>query len=144
MGGASEGRKERIVILDASILLDSIEAKIDLVNEIREALLVPCKICVLKSTLDELERLERKGPRRRSRAAKLARAILGSRNIEIVDDTSIGYSSVDDRIVQVARGLRAVVATSDGELRRKLASEGVPVVFLREGKKVQLAGDVYI
>ncbi len=130
--------------MDTSILLDSVEAKIDLVDEIRGALLAPCKVCVLKSTLEELERLERKGPWRRSRAARLARAMLESRDVEIIDDTSIRCSSVDDRIVQVARGLRAVVATDDGDLRRKLASEGVPVLFLREGKKLQLTGDVYI
>ena len=130
--------------MDTSILLDSVEAKIDLVDEIRGVLLAPCKVCVLKSTLEELERLERKGPWRRSRAARLARAMLESRDIEIIDDASIECSSVDDMIVQVARGLRAVVATDDGELRRRLVSEGVPVLFLREGKKLQLTGDVYI
>ena len=143
MGRPSEKCEKRMVILDASILLDSIEARVDLVEGISDLLLVPYKVCVLKSTLDELRKLARRGPWRRSRIARLALSLVESRGVEVIDDSQIEGASVDEKIARVARETRAIVATDDRELKKKLAGEGIPVIFLREGKKLAIWGEIY-
>jgi rRNA-processing protein FCF1 len=48
--------------------------------------------------------------------------------------------SVDDAIVKASQKLGAIVATTDIELKKRLRSINVPVVYLREKSKLEVEG----
>ena len=48
----------------------------------------------------------------------------------------------DDVIVRVAAEWRCPVATNDRELRRRLRNFGIPVIFLRQKRRLELEGAI--
>jgi hypothetical protein len=87
----------------------------------------PSKLITLRECVDEV--------RRKIPDQKIL-PILEKLGIEVVDSDLKGY--VDDLIVEFAEKNKAVVLTLDLELKRRLVERGVPVIYLRAGKKLIL------
>jgi len=72
------------------------------------------------------------------RDARIALSLIQERKIPCV---SSGKTSRADRaLIEASRLPEAIVATADFELRKKIRSEGKPVIFFREKAKLELEG----
>ncbi len=131
------------MIIDTDILLHSIENKIDLVDEIASIIEYPIKLCVLRSTICELEKIARKSSWKTSKTANMALQIIKNEKIRILEDEHLGNKPTDEKIILLAEELNAIVATDDRELRKKLEKLGIPVVYTRERKKLALNRNIY-
>lgn len=54
----------------------------------------------------------------------------------------LGKKRVNDMIVQKARELGCLVATNDRELIGRLRREGIPVIFLRQRRRLVAEGHI--
>jgi rRNA-processing protein FCF1 len=52
----------------------------------------------------------------------------------------LGAEEMDDVIMRAAKDFNAIVATNDGELRKRLVRAGAPVLFLREKSHIEAEG----
>ncbi len=58
----------------------------------------------------------------------------------VVEVTLVRGETVDDAIVKASQKLRAVVATTDIALKKRLRDISVPVVYLRDKSKLEVEG----
>jgi len=130
-----------VVIFDSSIIISSLECKVDPVSEIERVLSKRFVPVILSGTLLELKNLLRhsKGEKRKKR---LALALKTVEKFNRLDYVPVGEEEMDDVILRVARNLRAIVATNDGKLRKRLAETGITVLFLREKSHIEMDGYV--
>ncbi len=124
----------RKVILDTSILFRVAETGLPLFNEL-DRLLVAYEPVVLRKTVKEIEILS--GAKKKRLKAKLARELI--KKCKIIEEDFPGYG--DDLIIEAAKRLNAIVATADSKLMKRLLKEGIPVVYPRDYKTLQIAGE---
>lgn len=117
--------------------------KVDVFTEIERLMDEPYELVVLEGTLKELERIAKEAGADDRRAAKLAQLLVDHqrkgasaaakagrcKGLKIIDGSAHGY--VDDAIVAIAED-DALVATNDGELKRRLLERGGRVIFLKQ------------
>ena len=117
------------IILDTNILIYAAKQKIDLVSQIKGRHGQSAEIIVPNLVKEELESLKtsaKKGSDKQ--AANLALQIIEFSNLKEIEL----YGKTDDEIIIWAKQNKAVVATSDRELKRKLKSKGIIVFSLRQ------------
>jgi len=117
------------IILDTNILIYAIKQKIDLVSQIKGRHGQSAEIIVPNLVKEELENLKtsaKKGADKR--AANLALQIIEFSNLKEIELCG----NTDNEIVKWAKQNKAVVATSDRELKQKLKRKGIPVFGLRK------------
>jgi len=113
-----KGKSLTPVILDTNALLMQFEFKIDLEDELTR-LLGAFEILIPSSVLDELKNIKDK-------------------HVKPALDLASKYKTVetekkgDESILFLAKKLKAVVVTNDGELRRRLKEVGIKVIYLRQ------------
>nr|MDO8134879.1 hypothetical protein [Candidatus Njordarchaeum guaymaensis] len=129
------------VIFDSSIILSLLECKVDPLSEIERVLSTKFVPMILSGTLLEFKDLLRhsKGEKRKKR---LTLALKTVEKFNRLDYIPVGEEEMDDVILRVARDLRAIVATNDGKLRKRLTKMGIPVLFLREKSHIEMDGYV--
>lgn len=115
------------VLLDANALMMPFQFSVDLEDELRRLLGNP-DVRVPSSALRELERLAQTQSQARAALRLAAR-------YPVIEVEGRG----DEAILAAARERGAVVVTNDRELRKRLRSADVPVIYLRE--KSRLAGE---
>ncbi len=134
------GRRERLrrVVYDTSILLLAYEG-VDVFGDTERVLETRPECIVTSKVVEELERLAARGQAKTRRAARLALTLLQARNCRVVD---VEAETADDSILAyVLSDPEAIVATADGELRRRLREKGLPHIFYWKGKGgLQLEG----
>jgi len=151
--------RERIVIVDSSILMHAVKGKKGLPINIEEALISVSegkKLVVLDTTIEELNILKSRRKGKTRLAADFALELIKSLNIHIVkadedivkEVMSIGrklkrYEIYDEILVRMAERLNASVATIDGELVKKLRRRNIPCYVLHGYKWVKVAGYEY-
>ncbi len=123
---------ERYLILDASFLM----ALGDLMFLSLEDLLrlyPKASFVTTKSVVKELENLI--GSRRRVQA-RISLEILSKYGVRVFEDYD---GEADDDVLELAMKLKnAAVVTFDLELKERLLRIGIPVIYLRAGKKLVL------
>ncbi|HJJ28558.1 MAG TPA: nucleotide-binding protein [Methanocorpusculum sp.] len=130
------GNSERInVILDTNALMMPAQFSVDLEVGLLELLggfraLVPAEVVY------ELRGLAL-GSSRKSAAAKFGLEF--AKRFEVIPEHDAGVS-VDDKIVLAAREFNAVVVTNDRGLKDKLTALQIPVIVLREKRRLELTG----
>ncbi len=130
--------KVRYVILDTNMILSIFEKHVDLMDEINR-IVGKCTITIPSVVIEELKKLSRSGIGKTKINAKSAlRYIKESEYMEI----KTGKDRADDKIVELASKLNAVVATNDRELIRKLKKIHIPILILREEKLLELRGSI--
>lgn len=128
------------VVLDANFLFVPSQFQVDVFEELANLLNQRFEPVILSSTLKELQGLAESDSPKEQKQALLALKLAESCQVVPVEKGS--GESYDDVIVRVATEWGVPVATNDRELRRRLRSLGVPVVFLRQKRRLMLEGAV--
>ncbi len=137
------------VVLDTNMLLVPGQFKVDIFSEIDRLMDESYELIVLEGTLKELEKIAQTGSGADKMSAKLGKMLLehnmkrdfaaaGSncKALKVISSSSDEY--VDDAIVSIAED-DTLVATNDGELKRRLLERGTRVIFLKQNQYLELA-----
>lgn len=117
----------RLVLIDSSFLVGMIQRKRKINLDEAIELVGPSKLITLRECVEEIMR---KIPDQR------ILPFLEKLGIEVVDSGLKG--DVDDLIVEFAGKNKAIVLTLDLGLKRRLVERGIPVIYLRAGKRLIL------
>ncbi|WP_297506184.1 PIN domain-containing protein [Thermococcus sp.] len=132
-------RKEWLVIPDTNFLLVPGQFGVDIISELHRILDVRFKILVPNVVLQELEVIERKSRGKDLLAVRMAKKL--AERFEKVDIGEFGKKPIDDQILEFAsRNERVIVCTNDKGLKKRLRERGIPVVYLRSKKILELEG----
>jgi hypothetical protein len=137
----------RKVIVDTNMLLVPGQFKVDIFTEIDRVMDEPYEIVVLEGSLAELKKIAETGSGEDKRAAKLAAMLVehmrkrdfastgNCKALKIVAGSPDKY--VDDAILEIAED--ELVATNDGELKRRLLDKGVRVIYLKQQQHLAIS-----
>lgn len=122
----------KTVILDSSAILMCFEFSVDWENELARLLgaysiIVPCAV------IHELQILAEHETGHKKKKAQAALKLISK--YETIDETT---RAADEAVLKIAQKTNGVVVTNDTELRKRLISHGVPVIFLRGKKRLAL------
>ncbi|RLG66338.1 hypothetical protein DRN89_01115 [archaeon] len=128
------------VILDTNFLVLPLEERIDVLDQIRDLLGArPIPILLLESLEEALNKCVSSSPSER----RLFKSALNLLDNIAIESSGIIQGKVDERILQFSIRRKAIVATNDKELRKRLRSLGVTVLYFREGKRrIEIEGAV--
>ena len=132
--------KKLRVVLDANFLFVPSQFRVDVFEELENLLNQRFELIVLSSTRRELWGLAKAASIKERKQALLALKLVERCRVVPIEK-GLG-ESYDDVIVRVAAEWKAPVATTDRELRRRLRSLGLPVIFLRQKRRLILEGSV--
>ena len=131
------------IILDTNFLMLPYQTGKNIFAMLEEMVLFKPNYVTIKSVIKELESLCNNGSVKEQRAANLALLIIKEIPVKVLDDPAV-KGNTDDKILKVALMRRAIVATNDRELRKKLRKKGVTVIFFREkDQRLWLEGEIY-
>jgi len=134
--GAGDELMECSIILDSSALFVIAEnlASLDSIYEIASE----CEVIVVKPVIEELKSI---AGRDRSRKSLLAKWILQNLvpRFKVVDLNVKGEA--DSAILEYAyelkrKGIRSIIATTDGEVKEKALKRGIDVLIYRESERI--------
>ena len=132
-------RREWLVIPDTNFLLVPGQFGVDIIGELNRVLDVRFRIAVPNAVLQELEVIERKSRGRDLLAIRMAKKL--AERFEVVEIGRFGERPIDDQIFDFAvKNERVIVCTNDKGLKRRLREKGIPVVYLRSKKILELEG----
>lgn len=133
-------RREWIVIPDTNFLLvPGGQFGVDVVSELNRVLDVRFRIAVPNVVLRELDVIERKSRGKDLVAIRMAKKL--AERFEVVEVGRFGEKPIDDQILDFAvKNERVVVCTNDKGLKKRLRERGIPVVYLRSRKILELEG----
>lgn len=134
--------KRPLVVLDTNMLMLAASG-IRVFEQIEEELESKPVFVVLKPVHDELVKLASNSKGVTAKMAHLALKLVEQFCV-VVDYALKPGESVDDAIVNFALQNRAIVATNDKELRRKLRQIGIGEAYFREeARRVRVEGYTY-
>jgi rRNA-processing protein FCF1 len=116
------------VLLDTSILLTSLKIPFDIFGETEKLLQAQIEFLVLEQVQEELERLSKK---RTSLGVRAAHALEITAELRILSLSPAKETTTDEALVRASKDVKAIVATADSRLRKKLRALNVPVLTLR-------------
>jgi len=125
------------VILDSNFLMIPIQFHIDIFRGIDELLNQKVEPVILSPVYGEVQRIAC-GRGKLAKEARLALKI--AEKSEILEVKPGPEESADDLIARLAREWGCIVATNDRELRRRLRSLMVPVIYLRQKCRLAIEG----
>jgi rRNA-processing protein FCF1 len=96
---------------------------------------------VLKSVIQELERKLEDAVRTEKFKFRIALDFVERCTI-ISLDALTSAQPVDDQVLEYALSVHGIVATNDKDLRKKSLERGVPVLFMRGKKRLELQGTI--
>lgn len=128
----------RKIIFDANFLFLPSQFRVDVFEGIANLLNSQFEPVLLSTTLQEVRRMVETGPDKLSKQATMALKI--AEQCRIVKVERVQGETNDDVILRMATRWKSAVATNDRELRRKLRSNGVSVIFLRGKRKLDFEG----
>jgi len=128
------GSVDRITVLfDANALMIQFQFRIDIFEELRNLIGV-YEPLILADVINELRGLAR-GRGRDGSAARSA-LVLAEQCARV--ESEIPEGSVDEKIVDYARRNGCMVMTNDRALRNTLLSYSIPVITLKQRKKLEI------
>lgn len=121
------------MLLDTNFLLLPFQFHIDIFEEIPRLVGGQVEFLILPQILAELTWLKTQGSPKEKRLAKSALTLV-EQSCQIIDalPSEIRDLDADSALLQFALKTGAIVATNDGELRRKLANQDSRAIFLRK------------
>lgn len=125
------------VILDSNFLMIPIQFHVDIFREFDELLNQKVETIIPSPVYDEIQRIAC-GKSKLAKEAKLALKI--AEKSDVLEVELEPGESADDLIVRLAREWGCLVATNDRELRRRLRSLMVPVIYLRQKSRLAIEG----
>jgi rRNA-processing protein FCF1 len=134
-------KKEMLkIILDSNFLFIPSQFKVDIFEELGNLLGQQFDPILLSPTKNELQEIARKGSPKMRRQVSLA--LKFAEKCHVIDVEKNSKETYDDVIVRVAAEWKCPVATNDRELRKRLRNLGVPVIFLRQKRRLELEGAI--
>ena len=134
-------KEEKVkVVLDANFLFVPSQFHLDIFEELANLLNRRFEPVLLSSTQKELRGLAESNSLKKQKQALLALKL--AEKCRVVPVEKGLRETYDDVIVRVAAEWRSPVATNDRELRKRLRTLGVPVIFLRQKRRLMLEGAV--
>jgi len=129
------------VLLDTNFLLLPFQRHIDIFEEIPRLVGGHVQFLLLPQILSELRWLETHGTTKERKAVK-STLMLVEQYCQILEETppSIKNLDADSALLNFAQETGAIVATNDGQLRRKLVNQGSRAIFLRKLAVLALTG----
>ena len=124
------------IILDTNFLLIPAQFSVDIFSEIKRIMDEEYELCIVDSTIDELNKLRKNASGRDKRAASLALQLIKAKNIRHLKTEK--NLNTDKLIVELAKSPDYVVATQDAALKRVLKQNGVKIIILRQKKHLEL------
>jgi len=128
------------VIFDSNFLFIPSQFQLDIFEELTNLLSQRFEPVLLSPTYKELLKIAEKGSPKKRKQASLALKL--AEKCRLVHVEKGLEETHDDVIVRVASEWRCPVATNDRELRKRLRNMGVPVIFLRQRRRLELEGTV--
>ncbi len=122
------------IILDTNFLMIPFQFKVDIFSEISRLCHFNYKLCVYKSSVNELNEIIKTQSQKHRKAAEFALKLIKLKKIEIIDSDE---KYVDSLILENVDE-DTIVATQDGKLKKELFEKNVPVIILRQKKYLQL------
>ncbi len=126
------------ILCDTNFLLIPLRYKVDIFNETDDAVNDTAKFYVSTQVIDEIKTL--KMGAKLGFARELSFALQMAETCHIIEDDS--PLLVDDSLIELAKKHHMIIGTIDKELRKKARIEGVPVIYLRQGRRLLLDGKV--
>ena len=131
---------ETKVILDANFLFIPIQFNLDIFDELQRILNRRFVSIVLSSTVKELEGLTQSKLLKTQKQAENALKLVDK--CKFVSIKKNCNETFDDVIVRISSEWKCIVATNDRNLKQKLREKGVPVIYMRQKKRLELEGSV--
>ena len=124
------------MLFDTNLLMTIFEKPVDVIGRVEELLDAKVEPVILRSQLQELERL---ASSKRWKASRIARTLLRliEGRFEVIEDPG---GRVDDAILDVSSSKGFIVATNDRELRKRLRERGVTVIYMKSDGKFEVEG----
>ncbi|MEM2896945.1 MAG: 30S processome protein Utp24 [Candidatus Bathyarchaeia archaeon] len=119
------------VILDSNFLLAPIELHTDIFSKIEGLLLGKVRFIVISPAYKEIVKLANRKDKVGKKASSALKLL---ERCEILEVRPRHGESVDDLIVKASKELKAIVATKDYRLKKRLRRCGVPVIFLKDSE----------
>ncbi len=126
------------VILDSNFLFIPSQFQIDIFEELLNLLNQKFELVLLSVTLQEILTMAKMGSPKMRKQASLAQKL--AQKCRIVQVKRGMEETHDDVVVRIAQEWKCPVATNDRTLRKRLRSNGISVIFLREKTRLALEG----
>jgi uncharacterized protein len=130
-----------IVVLDTNILTVPAQFSVDIFAESERVVERRIEFVVLKSVIHELERKLEDAVRTEKFKFKIALDFVERCTIIDLDELT-STKPVDNQVLEYAFSVNGIVATNDKELREKCLERGIPVLFMRGKKRLELQGTI--
>ncbi len=132
-------RREWLVIPDTNFLLVPGQFGVDIIRELERVIQARFRVAVPDVVLQELDVIERKSRGRDLMAVRMAKKL--AERFDVVRVGRFGERPIDDQLLDfAANNEHVIVCTNDRDLRRRLRERGIPVVYLRSKKILELEG----
>jgi rRNA-processing protein FCF1 len=140
-GDMPDSEEETVkVVLDANFFFLSSQFNVDVFEELANLLNRRFEPVLLSSIQKELQGLAESTSPKQRKQAQLALRLAEKCRVVVVEKGL--KETYDDVIVRVAAEWKSPVATNDRELRKRLRKVGVPVIFLRQKRRLEMEGAV--
>jgi len=131
--------KKWLVIPDTNFLLVPGQFGVNIVGELQRILDVNFEIAIPNVVVDELEVIEGKVRGKDLMAVKMAKKL--AKKFIVIEMGKFGEKPIDQQILEFAsKTSNVIVCTNDRALKKKLRENGIPVVYLRQKKILELEG----
>jgi len=128
------------VVLDANFFFVAAQFNVDVFEELANLLNRSFEPVLLSSTQKELQGLAESSSPKLWKHAQLALRLAEKCSVVCVEKGL--KETYDEVILRVAAEWKSPVATNDRELRKRLRKAGVPVIFLRQKRRLEMEGAV--
>ncbi|NVM01886.1 MAG: nucleotide-binding protein [Candidatus Helarchaeota archaeon] len=130
------------IILDTNFFFIPIDFKIDIFEEFDRIIQTNYKIMTFPAIIEELKKLSAKKTSV-SWKKRIQMALKIAEKCEIYDESTLQKENIDDFILRIAKEKKWIVATNDKELKKRLKSQGIPIIYLRQKSYLMLEGSTF-
>ncbi len=128
------------ILLDTNFLLAPIQFKIDIFSEIDRICIFSYKLYILDRAIEELNNIIEKQKGKSKEAAKFALKLVKLKEIGIIKTSE--KLTVDELILNNANKKEFIVATQDKLLKKELKTKHIPLIIIRQKKRLVLEGKI--
>ena len=131
------------ILLDTNFLLIPAQFRVDIFQEIDRLITQKYDLITLPQIINELNAFGKKSKKNQNEARIALELAKKCKIVEIdTDFPLLSSKGVDDIILQLAIKNRWIVATNDAALRKKLRTQQIPTLTLRNKAYLTLEGDI--
>ncbi|MFH1638458.1 MAG: hypothetical protein ABIB71_08585 [Candidatus Woesearchaeota archaeon] len=123
------------IVLDTNFIVHAVKHKIDLMEEIAKITQFNAEVCLIDKSIEELEKLIKKGNLQDRSAAKLGLAIIKRKGLKTINTTE--NKDVDALLLQLDPK-DSIIATHDKALEKELKEKGFRIIKIRQGKYLKV------